>query len=145
MRQQNRVPFKTKQTPFWPKKPALKSYNQGDRSNYLSHMAKKRVQHAHRTLDLRRKLIHQRTNREGLDLRWKIVANTIARMRAQLRNNGQTAHRFNPYPPMARSASCSMSKPKRFTLIKSKTLMRFFCRKSSGTSAALQPRCSKPY
>jgi hypothetical protein len=49
---------------------------------------------AHKTLDLRRRLIHLRATKEGLDLRWKIVANMVLEMRNRARANP----RVQPYP-----------------------------------------------
>ena len=49
---------------------------------------------AHKTLDLRRRLIHLRATKEGLDLRWKIVANMVLEMR----NRARTNPRIQPYP-----------------------------------------------
>lgn len=59
-------------------------------------MAKKRVQQARRTLDLRQKLITIRASKQGLDLRWKIVANMIAKLRQQAKSVSPK-RRFHPY------------------------------------------------
>ena len=67
-----------------------------NRRNYFTHMARKRVMNARRTLDLRQKLINMRVNKSGLDLRFKIVANMIANMRKQTKAF-QNNPRFHPY------------------------------------------------
>ena len=51
---------------------------------------------ARRTLDLRQKLINMRANKSGLDLRYKIVANMIAKLRKQTKAF-QNNPRFHPY------------------------------------------------
>lgn len=71
-----------------------KSFN--NRSNYLNHLAKKRVQQARKTLDLRQRLITIRASKEGLDLRWKIVANMIFKLRQQAKSM-DAKQRFHPY------------------------------------------------
>lgn len=83
----NKKPFKTSFQ--------SKSYA-NNRSNYINHMAKKRVQQARRTLDLRQKLITIRASKQGLDLRWKIVANMIAKLRQQAKSVSPK-RRFHPY------------------------------------------------
>lgn len=81
-------------SPFFRQTPFVRPYNRkpmrqqfqprnNSRSNYINHMAKKRVMNARRTLDLRHKLISIRATKDGLDLRWKIVAHMIAKLRQQ--------------------------------------------------------------
>jgi len=65
---------------FFSQKTQFKS-KLSDYSNYLNHMAKKRVQRAHRNLDLRRRLIHIRAIKDKVDLRWKIVALMISKLK----------------------------------------------------------------
>lgn len=63
--------------------------------NNATNFTRKRVQQAKRTLDLRNRIIHLRATREGLDLRWKIVANMIAKLRQQ--ENMFKGTRYHPY------------------------------------------------
>ncbi len=72
-------------------------------------MARKKVKNARQTLDLRRKLIHNRTNKAGIDLRWKLVALVIARLRAKY--GAYPRRRFQPYPTM-QSAMRPMGPPR---------------------------------
>lgn len=70
-------------------------------SNYLKHMARKRVRQAVSTQnDLRRKLIHNRSY-NGLDLRWKLIALVVARLRAKYAPYYERSQRIQPYlrPP----------------------------------------------
>lgn len=63
-------------------------------------MAKKMVRNALKTMDLRYKLNRLRATTEGLDLRWKIVANEIARLRNAQRGSQagiQAPTRYHPY------------------------------------------------
>ena len=87
---------------FRPTLRARKTVVNFPKNNYSNYMAKKRVRMAHtynnreknmQMMDLRRKLIHQRTSRAGLDLRWKLVALVLSRMRTRHLKN----RRFNPY------------------------------------------------
>lgn len=65
-------------------------------------MAKKRLLQARKTLDLRQRLITIRANKAGLDLRWKIVANMIFKLRQQAKL-AQSGTRFHPYPQLENS------------------------------------------
>lgn len=80
-----------------------------NRSNYINHMAKKRVMNARRTLDLRHKLISIRATKDGLDLRWKIVAHMIAKLRQQAK---RFQNRPQPYQQqLGRLAGPQQGKP----------------------------------
>lgn len=57
-----------------------------DYTNYLNHMAKKRVQQARRNLDLRRRLNYLRSVKRKVDLRFKLIANMIATFKTRPRN-----------------------------------------------------------
>lgn len=70
------------------------------KNNYATNFSRKRVQQARRTLDLRNRIIHLRATREGLDLRWKLVANMIAKLRQQ-EHKFNHVPRFHPYGPSA--------------------------------------------
>lgn len=70
------------------------------RNNNPNYMAKKIVRNALKTMDLRYKLNRLRATTEGLDLRWKIVANEIARLRNAQRGSQagvQASTRYHPY------------------------------------------------
>lgn len=74
-------------------------------------MAKKRIQNAHRTLDLRRRLIALRASKDGLDLRYKVVANMIAKLRQDhTPYDGNSKPNFQPFQQVthlhSRSGSC---------------------------------------
>lgn len=62
-------------------------------------MAQKRIQRARKTLDLRHKLITMRADKQGLDLRWKIVAKMIFKLRQQA-NRMQVRPGFHPFPQL---------------------------------------------
>jgi hypothetical protein len=62
-------------------------------------MAKKRLLQARKTLDLRQRLITIRANKAGLDLRWKLVANMIFKLRQQAKIS-QSRQSIHPYPQL---------------------------------------------
>ncbi|XP_057376641.1 uncharacterized protein LOC130697865 [Daphnia carinata] len=75
---------------------------QFNRSNYLKHMAKKQIQRARRTLDLRQRLIDIRANKKGMDLRSKLVAKMIIELRQQA-TKAQSRQKFHPFPQSGHS------------------------------------------
>ncbi|KAI9563509.1 hypothetical protein GHT06_010972 [Daphnia sinensis] len=102
---ENNSPFLRQTTNFQHNnKPFRAAFQQRNcsRSNYLRHMAKKKLQRAHKTLDLRQRLITIRANKEGLDLRWKIVAQMILKLRQQAKK-AQSRPKFHPYARLGHS------------------------------------------